>query len=89
MPTIHNQTRKPLSVPLPGGKRLHLGPGKDGQVAPKALEHPPLQALVEAGEIEITGGGKQTGAAGSSGKPGLSSSQGHQPAKGVRHTGDR
>ena len=89
MPTIRNKTRKPLSVPLPGGKRLHLVPGKDGQVAPKALEHPPLLALVEAGELEITEGGKRTGSGGSSGKTGLSSSQGHQPSKGVRHTGDR
>ena len=36
---ITNKSRKPLSVPLPGGKKLFLGPGKTGQVSPKALDH--------------------------------------------------
>ena len=51
---ITNKTRKPLRLPLPGGKRLFLGPGKTGQVSPKALEHPPLVKLLEAGDrIEV------------------------------------
>ena len=29
LPTIKNTTKKPLNVPLPGGKRLFLGPGKE------------------------------------------------------------
>ena len=45
---IRNKTRLPLRVPLPGGKKLHLGPGQAGQVTPKALEHPPLKALLGA-----------------------------------------
>ncbi len=49
---ITNKTRKPLSLPLPGGKRLFLGPGKTGQVSPKALDHPTLVKLLEAGDIE-------------------------------------
>jgi hypothetical protein len=49
---IINKTHKPLNVPLPGGKRLFLGPGKTGQVSPKALEHPPLAKLIESGELE-------------------------------------
>jgi len=55
--TIKNRTRKPLSVPLPRGKRLVLGPGKTGQIASKAIDHPPLVALVDAGELEILGEG--------------------------------
>ena len=54
---ITNKTRKPLNLPLPGGKRLFLGPGKTGQVSPKALEHPPLAKLLEAGDVEIAAGG--------------------------------
>ncbi|HRV80312.1 MAG: hypothetical protein H6830_08005 [Planctomycetes bacterium] len=50
---ITNKTRKPLSLSLPEGKRLFLGPGKTGQITPKALEHPPIQALIEAGELEL------------------------------------
>ncbi|RFC48622.1 MAG: hypothetical protein DVB23_000490 [Verrucomicrobia bacterium] len=48
---ITNKTPKPLSVPLPGGKKLFLGPGKTGQVTAKAMEHPPLVKLLEAGDI--------------------------------------
>ena len=53
MKTIRNKTPKPLRVPLPGGKTLFLGPGKDGQISTKAVEHGPLKKLVEAGDIEI------------------------------------
>jgi hypothetical protein len=54
---IKNKTRKPLNVPLPGGKRLFLGPGKTGQVSPKDLEHPALAKLLEAGDLETADGG--------------------------------
>ena len=53
MPTVSNKTAKPLSVPLPGGKTLHLGPGKTGQIAAKALENARFKKMVEAGEVEI------------------------------------
>ena len=57
---ITNKTRKPLSLPLPGGKRLFLGPGKTGQVSPKALEHPMLVKLLEAGDVETASGGAKS-----------------------------
>jgi hypothetical protein len=53
MPAVSNKTHRPLSVPLPGGKKLHIGPGKTAQVAAKALDHAPLKKLVDAGEIEV------------------------------------
>ncbi|MBI1814885.1 MAG: hypothetical protein HYR72_07905 [Deltaproteobacteria bacterium] len=53
MPAVSNKTHKPLSVPLPGGKTLHLGPGKTGQISAKAVEDQRLKKLVDAGEIEI------------------------------------
>ena len=52
---IINKTGKPLRIPLAGGKKLFLGPGKTGQVTPKALERPALVKLLEAGDIETTG----------------------------------
>ncbi len=89
MPTINNKTRKALSVPLPGGKKLFLGPGKSGQITAKATEHPPLLALVEAGEIEIVGGVDKGADGSGGGNKGMSSSSGHSSSGGVRHTGDR
>ena len=72
MKSVANKTQKPLSVPLPRGKTLHLGPGKTGQISSEAAEHPPLAKLVHAGEIEVfddspapTGG---TGAGGKGGR---------------------
>lgn len=53
MKNIRNVTRGPLAVPLPGGKKLHLGPGKTGEISARAAEHPPLVALVEAGAVEV------------------------------------
>jgi hypothetical protein len=64
---ITNKTRKPLSLPLPGGKRLFLAPGKTGQVSPKALEHPLIAKLIEAGDIETGAGGTKV-KGGSSGR---------------------
>lgn len=57
---IINKSRKPLSLPLPGGKRLFLAPGKTGQVSPKALEHPLLVKLLESGDIEKADGGPKS-----------------------------
>jgi hypothetical protein len=86
---ISNKTKRPLSVPLPGGKKLHLGPGKTGQISDKAADHPALQKLIEAGEIEIVSEGRSQGTFGSSGKTSKGESQGGPPSAGVRHTGDR
>ena len=59
MKTIRNKTRRPLRVPLPGGKVLHLGPAKDGQIADGAVQHAGLQKLVKAGDLEVLGGGER------------------------------
>jgi hypothetical protein len=90
-PTIKNTTKKPMSVPLPGGKRLFLGPGKEGQIGAKAGKHPSLVALVEAGELEIVSdagksGGKSAGKGGGGGRMG--GSQGRNPTKSVFKSGD-
>ena len=87
MPTITNKTKKPLKIPLPGGKKLYLGPGKEGKIAPKAAEHPRVLALIEAGEVEIEGQDKKS-SGGTGGQGGASGSQ-RSGAGGIRHTGDR
>jgi hypothetical protein len=88
MPAVSNKTHKPLSVPLPGGKTLHLGPGKTGQISAKAVEDPRLKQLVDAGEIEIVDENDARLAAGSgAGKRGRTSMLGH--TTGSRRSGDR
>ena len=64
--TIVNKTRRPLRIPLPRGKTLHLGPAGRGQVHPDALERPALQKLVKAGDIEVLDEGQ--GPAGADGR---------------------
>ena len=75
MPSVSNKTRRPLVIPLPGGKKLHLGPGRAADIAANAVAHPALKKLVDAGEVEIDtaessatnefrGGGKQHAAQG-------------------------
>lgn len=70
MPTITNTTKRPLAVPLPQGKKLHLGPGRSGEVTPKALEHPPLHELIEAGTLHVDDGGRRGPGPGGPGGPG-------------------
>jgi len=87
---VLNKTRRPLTVSLPGGKKLRLGPGKVGQVAPKDASHPPVKKLIDDGDIEVLDAGLTKGAGGfrktSSGGGGSASGS---SGGGVRHTGDR
>jgi hypothetical protein len=89
MTIISNKTHRPLSVPLPRGKTLHLGPGKTGQVSSKDVEHPPLKKLVDAGEIEILGEGPRPGDGPGGGKKGRPSTYEHTSGTGARRSGDR
>jgi len=85
---IKNTTKRPIKVPLPGGKRLFLGLGGTGQIAPRAAEHPPVKALIESGDLEVLGEGRSKGSGG--GGSGISSSQGDGGGGGnIRRTGDR
>jgi hypothetical protein len=86
---ISNKTKLPLSIKLPGGKVLRLGPGKTGQITAKAAEHPPVKKLLEEGVIEILGDGGTTGVSGSSADSGNSQSQGRAGGSAMRRSGDR
>lgn len=87
VPKIKNITNKPLSVPLPGGKRLFLGPGKEGKIAPRAKDHPAVLGLIEGEELELVpDDGKSGGNANGGGR--AVGAQGHNPTKTVFKSGD-
>ena len=88
MATITNKTGKPLSVPLPGGKKLRLGPFKSAEISPKAIDHPPVLKLIEAGKVEIFGSEQKSRGAGG-GSRSMRPSSGGQGQGGIRRTGDR
>ena len=81
MKTIRNKTFKPLKIKFSGGKVLHLGPGRTGQVPDSALEQKSIQALVKAATIEILNAGPShvAGADTTSGGP-HEVTRGHRPA---------
>jgi hypothetical protein len=85
---ITNRTTKPVSVPLPGGKKLFLAPGKTGQVTQKALEYAPLVKLIEDGSIESTGGEKRH-PDGELAKGGLPKGNRQKGTGAMRQAGDR
>ena len=87
--TVRNKTNRPIRVPLPGGKVLHLGPAKEAQIADNAAEHASLLKLVKAGSIEVLGEGERT--EGMSSAPGSTPEQTHGRNRStqLRHRGDR
>jgi hypothetical protein len=90
MKTVKNKTQTPISVPLPGGRKLHLGPGKSGQIAANASEHQLLiKRLVDAGKIEILDEGSHPAAAPGGGKVGRTWMPGHGSSNAGRRGGDR
>ncbi len=89
MPTVCNKSLKAIAVPLPRGKKLHLGPGRTGHVAANAREHPPLKQLIEAGQIEIVDDGAEAVASTAGGRGGRYFMPGHGSGRVGRRGGDR
>jgi hypothetical protein len=89
MPAVINKTQRPLSVPLPGGKTLHLGPGKTGQVSAKAVESSRFKSLVDAGEIEVVSEDARTTDGGGGGKWRRTAGHRQTTSGGIRRSGDR
>ena len=90
MKTVKNKTQRPISVPLPGGRKLHLGPGKSGQIAANAAEHQLLiKRLVDEGKIEILDEGSHPTAAAGGSKVGRTWMPGHGSSNAGRRSGDR
>jgi hypothetical protein len=86
---ITNVVKHSISVPLPQGKKLFLGPGKSGQITAKAAQHPPLMKLVEAGELEIDAAGSQKSGPSFDGAAGRSKGQSGGAGSDIRRTGNR
>lgn len=89
MKSVTNKTQRPLSVPLPRGKILHLGPGKTGQITSEAAEHGGLKKLVDEGAIEIADDGSRPAEGFGGGKLGGAGTFGHATGRGSRRSGDR
>lgn len=66
---VTNKSKRPLSVPLPGGKQLHLGPGKSGKLLPKDAEHAPVKKLIDDGSLVVIEQGRSKGTGSASGAP--------------------
>ena len=89
MAAVTNKTGKPLSIPLPRGKRLHLGPRKSGQISSHDLEHPALKKLVETGAVEIEPMDSGSSGGDGGGTPGPTPTRGQTAGRGGRRSGDR
>ena len=89
MPTVTNKTDKPISIPLSGGKKLHLGPGLTGQVSLKAAARPGILKLVEAGDIEIEEKDARTSTGLAGAKKGRNATPSHISGSAIRRSGDR
>ena len=80
MKTILNKTYRPLKIIFAGGKVLHLGPGKSGQIPDAALEQKSVQALLRATTIEVLGdAAPQTPGAPADGAAPREVTRGHKP----------
>jgi len=89
MKTILNKTRKPIKIHLPGGKLLHLGPAKTGQVSDQASEMPSFQKLLKKKQIEILGEGESKAAGAEDSRHTHESTHGHPQTTVVLPKGNR
>ncbi len=90
MKTIVNKTHKPLKIRLHGGKVLHLGPARTGQITDEAAGEPAVRRLVDSGDVEIAGEGAHAGAPaqGTTSTP-HEATHGHTPTTVVLPKGNR
>lgn len=88
MKEIVNKTHRPVRVPLPGGKFLHLGPAKSGQVSDQATQLPSFQRLLNDGTIELLGEGSRSVDA-PDGPSQHAQTQGHPPPTVILPKGNR
>ena len=89
MKSVVNRSRTPIKIHLPGGKTLHLGPGRTGQVSDAACERPSFMKLVKSGEIEIVADGETASSNPGSAPSVRESTHGHASTNVVMPKGDR
>jgi len=87
--TVRNKTARPLRVPLPRGKVLHLGPSMEAQIADNAVEHAGVKKLIKAGTIEILGEGERPTAGGTAAPHISEQKQGRAKSTLIRGSGER
>lgn len=86
---IKNLTKRPIAVPLPGGKKLHLNPLATGQISPHDKDHPPLRKLVDGGELELADLHDAHASEGRGAGSEIEGPQVRAPSKNLRRTGER
>jgi hypothetical protein len=89
MKTILNKSRRPIRVPLPGNKVLHLGPSKSGQIADQHAATPAVQRLLKQGDIEIVGEAAHVEGGGGAEGAAHEATHGHKPPAVVLPKGNR
>ena len=89
MKTVRNKTPRPLRVPLPRGKVLHLGPSMEAQIADNAVEHAAVKKLVKTGTIEILGEGERPTEGGGSAPHIAEQKHGRAKSTLIRGSGER
>jgi len=88
MKEILNKTARPLRVPLPQGKVLHLGPRMTARISDGAAAQASIQKLVEEGAVEILEEGDSSRGAKPAG-PGAATTRGHGGGQPRRSRGER
>ncbi len=89
MATVRNKTNKPLRVHIASGKVLHLGPRNEGRISDHDLDHRGVRVLVDAGELEIVGGGPRQPEDKPGSVTGHEETHGHHPDTSLHRRGDR
>lgn len=88
MKTVRNCSTRPLKVPLPRGKFLHLGPRNTGSIHPDALERPAVKRMLEAGDLEVVDDSAARHEGGQA-KIGNAATRGYGSGNAFRRKGDR
>jgi len=89
MKAVRTKTNEPIKISLEGGKILHLGPRKTGQVSTQALERPAVRKLIDDGRLEVVEAGAVGGPDGSGGTAVPESTHGHPQPTQVMPKGNR
>jgi hypothetical protein len=89
MKTLINKSRKPIRIPLPGGKIMFLGPGKSGQISDRHADLPAVRKMIDDGSVAVAGESAHAETTGGGGGQVHDGTHGHVPRKVVRPRGDR
>jgi len=89
MKAVRNKTNEPIKIPLEGGKVLHLGPRKTGQVSAGALERAAVRRLIESGTLEVADADGGFGPGDANGPAVHESTHGHPQPTQVMPKGNR